>query len=46
LNGRRVTVGDHSGIARGIAENGALVLSCNDGVERQIVAGTVTFDEP
>lgn len=42
LNGRHVTVGEHSGIARGIADNGALVLDC-DGVMRQVVAGTVSF---
>lgn len=42
LSGRSVTVGEHSGIARGIAENGALILEC-DGVERQLVAGTVEF---
>lgn len=43
LNGRHVTVGEHSGIARGIAENGALVLE-RDGVMSQIIAGTVCFD--
>jgi len=42
LQGRHVSVGEHSGIARGIAANGALILEC-DGVERQIVAGTVSF---
>lgn len=42
LRGRSVSVGEHSGIARGIAENGALILEC-DGVEREIVAGTVSF---
>lgn len=44
LHGRSVTVGEHSGIACGIADNGALLLSC-DGVTRQIVAGTVSFDQ-
>lgn len=43
LNGRDVTVGEHRGVARGIADNGALVLSC-DGIDREIVAGTVSFD--
>jgi BirA family biotin operon repressor/biotin-[acetyl-CoA-carboxylase] ligase len=43
LNGRDVTVGEHRGVARGIAENGALLLEC-DGVTQQIVAGTVSFD--
>lgn len=45
LKGRRISVGDHSGIAGGIADSGALVLSCHDGVTRQIIAGTVTFDD-
>ena len=40
LNGRRVTVGESSGTARGIAENGALLIEC-DGGERQVMAGTV-----
>lgn len=40
LNGRSITVGESSGTARGIAENGALLLEC-DGVKRQVMAGTV-----
>lgn len=43
LYGRRVTVGEHSGIARGIADNGALIVEC-DGVARQVMAGTVSFE--
>lgn len=42
LYGRSVRVGEHSGTARGIADNGALILSCA-GSDRQIVAGTVEF---
>ena len=40
LSGRRVTVGESCGTARGIAENGALLIEC-DGVARQVMAGTV-----
>lgn len=43
LKGREVTVGDQNGIARGITESGALILSC-DGIDCEIVAGTVCFD--
>lgn len=43
LCGRRVTVGEHSGVARGIADNGALIVEA-DGVARQVMAGTVSFD--
>jgi len=42
LRGRNVRVGEHAGTACGIAANGALILEC-DGVERQVVAGTVEF---
>ena len=42
LQGRHVSVGEQSGTARGIAENGALILA-SDGVERQVIAGTVEF---
>lgn len=40
LSGRSVTVGESHGTARGIAENGALIIEC-DGVARQVMAGTV-----
>jgi BirA family biotin operon repressor/biotin-[acetyl-CoA-carboxylase] ligase len=40
LNGRSLTVGESSGVARGIAESGALLVEC-DGALRQVMAGTV-----